>query len=74
MISSVPRVRLKDQVKACLLPSKIIRPMAIRTSEFSNPCSLFCDSTDLSLKCEGSKALSLQTCDFFKRSLEAISA
>lgn len=35
------------------------------------------DSTDLSLKCKDSKALSLQTCDlfifFFKRSLEAIS-
>lgn len=45
--------------------------MSIPTSEFSNPCSpcFFSppDSTDLSLKCEDSKALSLQTCDFFQK-------
>lgn len=57
--------------------------MSIPTSEFSSPCSppphphptpffpssssSLPDSTDLSLKCEDSKALSLQTCDFFQK-------
>lgn len=50
------------------------QPVAILASKFSRTLFFDCDPTDPSLKCECSEApLSLQSCEIFKRSLEAIS-